>query len=54
MTEKPPYLKTGAAGLGTGVIGAIIGFFPILSLQYKLCCLVKNRATPVFFCDISS
>ena len=35
-TEKPPYLKSVAIGLGTGVIGAIIGFFPILFLHWYL------------------
>jgi len=50
--EKPStremllYLKSATIGLGTGVIGAAIGFFPILFLHYKLWDLVKNIAIP--------
>jgi len=44
--EMLPYLKSAAIGLGTGVIGAAIGFFPILFLHYKLWDLVKNTAIP--------
>ena len=46
MREILPYLKSTAIGLGTGVIGAAIGFFPILALHYKLWDLVKNIAIP--------
>ena len=40
------YLKSAAIGLGTGVVGAAIGFFPILLLHYKLWDVVKNTAMP--------
>ena len=45
-TEKLPYLKTALIGMGTGVIGAGIGFFPILFLHYKIWDLVKNIEIP--------
>ena len=33
MNEKPSYLKTVATGLVMGVIGAIVGFFPMMFLH---------------------
>jgi hypothetical protein len=47
-TEKLPYLKTALIGMGTGVIGAIVGFFPILFLHYRLWDLVKNTTMSGF------
>lgn len=45
-SEKLPYLKTALIGMGTGVIGAAIGFVPILFLHYKLWDFVKDLAIP--------